>query len=236
MKRQRIILVIFLIVHGLVSSQNDNKSFIYAGRFVYRGFDIIMQDYAYLFREDGSFCDTLDEKDWQTKVSGYYKQPNKNTIILNYLDQEDESDTISIKRHKDGEKAYLGSIPVFKLKPTDYIPLGFYMLETSYSSGGMGTGTAYVGHFENEGYLFKSDYTFQVNGESTTMLIGSAVGGSENSREIGKGTYVLKDGLLQLRFDDGRSEEHNFFCDLTARENSIAIIDGSVYYYKKIKE
>ncbi len=216
-------------------NQND---VVYAGRNFTWGTNMGSYDLAILLRGDGTFCKTLETPDWQTKIEGRHsKVPNG--ILLEYLDKATENDTIFIEKDPtDGyEHVNYGGAQMMKMGIPNTVPEGFYEYSSASSSGGMGTGTIYVGTLFNEGYNFYSNGTFDTNSSGGLVVSGGKVGGGSSSENSGKGSFTIKNGLLTLVHTDGKIEKNSFFYTEQNEDGTFTVaMNGSLFFAGQPKE
>lgn len=169
------------------SQAANNKDVVYAGRSFTWGMNMGSYDLTILLRADGTFCEDLEEPDWQTKITGHYKKI-KEGIYLDYLDKSVENDTISFENDDNGDHTiYYGGAQMVKMLVPNKIPAGYYNYTSASSSGGMGTGMIYVGTSQYEGYNFYDNGTFDRASSGDVMVSGENIGGGSNSESEGKG-------------------------------------------------
>ncbi len=229
----RTLALLYLAITPHLNAQKTNTDFVYAGVGIKFIMEMARVDYTILFRADGTFCEDLEENDWQTRVNGYYTE-NSKYIIMEYLDKTIENDTIFF----DGDKLmaeYYGT-QVIRMKPPNKVPAGYYNFSSSASSGGMGTGMAYVGTQHYEGLNFYDNGTFNKSTSGAVIVSGSNVAGGTASDKTQKGKYTIKNGLLTLLYDDGRVEKNSFFYDSSEVNNFMVVIGGDIYFYGEKEE
>ncbi len=214
-------------------SQKLKTDVVYGGRGFTWGLQMSSYDLVVLFRSDGTFCNRLEDTDWQTKIDGRYKRTN-DKIVMEYLDGAEENDTIFFKRSKKGNRLifYKGAQMV-KMKIANTIPEGFYEFSKASSSGGMGTGSVYVGTQKNKGYNFYKNGTFDRSSSSGVFLSGKNVGGGSGSESSGKGKYTMEQGLLTLKYDDGTITKSSFFYSRPDDGDEgvfMTAINGSIFF------
>lgn len=182
-------------------------------------------DEVYLFRKDKTFTDQLNKKDWKTAVRGKYEIKGSE-VYLTYTNGKKENFTITKGGNLDA-----GTYVLFKMELDNSVPKGTYKFKFMSSSGGMATGTTYVGTSTNKTLDFDGNGNFSTDRQSTTMISGDNIGGGTNTKSDGKGKYTLKDGTLTLNYENGTSTTHSFFASLgSERDKTMAVIDGSFYF------
>ncbi|MBS9460986.1 hypothetical protein KIM67_01090 [Flagellimonas sp. 389] len=220
--------ILYLVAIPHLNAQSTNTDFVYAGV----GIRFVMQmervDYTILFRKDGTFCEDLHEKDWQTKVNGRYKE-TESEIIMEYVDNTIENDTITFEDNKLIGDFY--GTQVIRMEPPNKVPSGYYSFSSTSSSGGMGTGMAYVGTQHYEGFNFYDDGTFNKSTSGAVIVSGNNVAGGTSSDNAEKGKYTIKNGLLTLSYDNGKVEKSSFFYDSSETDDFMVVIDGYIYFY-----
>jgi hypothetical protein len=182
-------------------------------------------DNAFLFRPDGTFTDKLDKADWKTRVDGSYSVAGKN-VTLKFAKS---GRTHQYKLDADGDIDAGGYSLVHQ--PTDSsIPAGVYEFSKMTSSGGGSSAMAYVGTGSDNTLRFDGKGHFSNNKASATAVIGN-VGGGSSRKSSGQGTYIINKGLLTLKFDNGKTETHSFFCR-PGYKPIMAVIDGAIFFVK----
>ena len=232
-------IVLLLLFVNLSHSQKFQKDVVYGGRGFIWGLHMSSYDLVVLLRSDGTFCEHLEDIDWQTKIDGRYKKFN-DKIVMDYLDSAEENDTIFFERDEVGDEIIsYGGAQMVKMAIANTIPEGFYKFSKASSSGGMGTGLAYVGTQSNEGYNFYKDGTFDRSSSSGVFLSGKNVGGGSGSESSGKGKYSIKQGLLTLNYNDGTIAKSSFFYSRPDNGDKgvfMAAINGFIFFSGKEEE
>lgn len=204
-----------------------NTDFVYAGV----GIKFVMQmeriDYVFLFRKDGTFCKNLDEPDWQTLVDGRYRMTKKH-IIMEYLKKAKKNDTIFLNNNRISSDNY--GTKLVRLKVPNEVPEGYYRFSSASSSGGMGTGVAYVGTQREKGLRFYNDGRFNESVSNTVVVSGGNVAGGTSGDNEAMGTYTIENGLLTLNYDDGRVEKNSFFYESSKAREPMVVINGDIYF------
>ncbi len=207
------------------------ETLVYAGRSFTWGMNMGSYDLVVLLRPDGTFCEDLEEPDWQTKITGNYRKI-KEGYFLEYIDKTIENDTITFEKDTEGyEFIYYGGAQMVKMEVGNKVPAGYYRFSSASSSGGMGTGMIYVGTQHHEGYNFYDDGTFDRSSSGGVMVSGDNIGGGSSSDSAAKGKYTIKNGLLTLTNDDGTVEKHSFFYQNNGEKEFLVAIDGSIFFY-----
>ncbi|QLG44764.1 hypothetical protein [Costertonia aggregata] len=222
-----------VILYGAtVTSQVSSSDVVYGGKSFTWGVSMGSYDHVVLFRKNGTFCESLEEQDWQTKVTGHYKKV-KDKILMEYLDSSEENDTIFFETDEEGyESIYYAGAQMVKMIVPNTVPKGYYDFSSASSSGGMGTGLVYVGTQSYEGYNFYDNGTFDRKASGGVMVSGNNVAGGTSSDSSGKGKYTIKNGLLTLYYDNGQIEKNSFFYEkITDGEISMVAINGSIFFY-----
>ena len=229
---QTIQVFVFLSISVSIHSQSFfKKDVVYSGRNFTWGMNKGSYDLTVLLRTDGTFCEDLEEPDWQTKVTGHYKKIPQG-VFLKYVDNSIENDTIFFEKDEDGyESVSYGGAQMVKMEIPNSVPPGYYSFSRATSSGGMGTGTIYVGTSSYEGYNFYENGTFDRSSSGGVVVSDSHVGGGSSSENSGKGKYTIKNGLLTLTYNDGTIEKHSFFYDNDGGKEFMVAIDGSIFFY-----
>ncbi|MNK34403.1 hypothetical protein D3C87_529090 [compost metagenome] len=182
-------------------------------------------DEVFLFRKDKTFTDQLNKKDWKTAVRGKY-QIKGSELFLTYTNGDKDNFTITKGGNLDA-----GTYVLFKMDLDNSVPKGSYHFKFINGSGGMATGTTYIGTSTKRTLNFDGAGNFNTDRRSTTVIAGDNIGGGTNAKSDGKGKYVLKDGALTLNYDHGETTIHSFFASAGDGKNkAMAVIDGSFYF------
>ncbi|RYG17631.1 MAG: hypothetical protein EOO07_10665 [Chitinophagaceae bacterium] len=182
-------------------------------------------DEVFLFRKDKTFTDQLNKKDWKTAVRGKYEIKGSEILLL-YSNGDKDQYTITKGGNLDA-----GTFVLFKMDLDNSVPKGSYKFKFINGSGGMATGTAYVGTSTRKELNFDGNGNFTTERQSTTVIAGDNIGGGSNAESDGKGKYTLKDGALTLNYDNGTKTTHSFFASAGDEKNkAMAVIDGSFYF------
>lgn len=212
-----------------LGQQGENDR-VYAGRNFTWGMNMGSFDLAILLREDGTFCETLDAPDWQTKIEGRHSKV-KDGILLEYLDEATANDTIFIeKRITDGaESINYGGAEMAKMIIPNVVPEGYYKYNSTGSSRGMGTALANIGTPRDKGIHFYTNGSF-VRDFSGDALVGGINSGGKDGKNSGTATYTLQNGVLTLIHADGKTEKSSFFHnEPDANGTFTAALNGSIY-------
>lgn len=177
------------------------------------------RDISVLFRPDGTFNDVLERADWKTNVSGKY-EISGGKVTLKYAKG---SSVYVIK----GNSLFGYGYQMDKVQGNT-IPAGYYSFISAMGGGGGASGP-YVGATSRRGLNFDGKGHFSNSRLSTTAIAGENVGGGSTNSASGSGTYKINQGALTLTFNDGRTEQHSFFCDLNLKTR-MAVVDGSIYF------
>lgn len=182
-------------------------------------------DVVILLRKDKTFSDQLSKKEWKTAVRGKY-EINGSELRLLYSNGDKDEYTITKNGNLDG-----GTYVLFKMNLDNSVPKGTYTFKFISGSGGIATGTTYIGSSSRRALNFDGAGNFTTDKQSTTVISGDNIGGGSNSKSDGKGKYVLKDGTLTLNYDNGNTTTHSFFASAADGKNkAMAVIDGSFYF------
>lgn len=182
-------------------------------------------DEVFLFRKDKTFTDQLNKKDWKTAVRGKYEIKGSE-LYLTYTNGDKDNFTITKGGNLDA-----GTFVLFKMELDNSVPKGSYRFKFINGSGGIATGTTYVGTSTNQTLNFDGAGNFDTDRQSTTVIAGDNIGGGTNTNSDGKGKYTLKDGTLTLNYDNGSTTTHSFFASAGDEKNkAMAVIDGSFYF------
>lgn len=182
-------------------------------------------DEVFLFRKDKTFTDQLDKKDWKTAVRGKYEIKGAEIYLL-YANGDKDQFTITKGGNLDA-----GTYVLFKMDLDNSVPKGSYKFKFINGSGGMATGTTYVGTSTQKELNFDGTGNFTTDRQSTTVISGNNIGGGTNTKSDGKGKYTVKDGTLTLIYDNGNNTTHSFFASAgNGKNKAMAVIDGSFYF------
>lgn len=180
-------------------------------------------DNVILFRPDGTFNHQLEKPDWKTRVTGKYTIEGQN-VLLQYNGGSKDKFILEADGDLDA-----GSYSLLKLDTYNSIPPGYYGFTSSSSSGGGATGMIFVGTSGKRGLYFDGKGNFTSNRSSATMVSGEGIGGGGSSKDSGAGTYIISNGILTLKYNNGHTEMHSFFS--RPREKPImAVVDGNIYF------
>lgn len=177
-----------------------------------------------LFRPDGTFNDDLRRQDWHNYVAGKYDITGKKIQLLhsngkkNTMEFDENGNVLS------------GGFSLLKLNTFNAIPEGMYKHQSASGSGG--NGSTYVGVFHNADIYFDGNGNFGNNKASSTVISGTDVGGGGSTSAKGRGKYTIDNGVLTLKYDNGHTEKHSFFCN-TVQKPVMAVIDGDIYFLDK---
>jgi len=225
-----ILQTLFLLTITLSSSCQSSTTFpgVYAGvRLSINplGGGMNRTDEVILFRKDKTFTDQLDKKEWKTAVRGKYEIKGSE-VYLYYTKGSKDNFTITKGGNLDA-----GSYTMFKMDLDNKVPKGSFLFKFVNGSGGIATGTTYVGSSSRRELNFDGAGNFTTDRQSTTVVAGDNIGGGTNSKSDGRGKYAIKDGVLTLRYDNGTTTTHSFFASLgDAKNKTMAVIDGSFYF------
>ena len=183
-------------------------------------------DIVILFRKDKTFTDQLEKKDWKTAVRGNYKVTGS-SVELTFKNGEKTTYKISRNGLLEG-----GGYVLFQMELDNSVPKGAYKFKFISGSGGIATGTTYVGTSSSRELNFDGAGNFSTDRQSTTLISGDNIGGGANSKSDGQGKYTLKEGTLTLKYDNGKTTTHSFFASAGdgKKNKPMAVIDGSFYF------
>jgi len=182
-------------------------------------------DVVIWLRKDKTFTDELEKKDWKTAVRGKYEIKGAELYLM-YNNGDKDEYTITKNGNLDG-----GTYTLFKMELDNSVPKGAYEFKFISGSGGIATGTTYVGSSTNKELYFDGTGNFTTDRQSTTIIAGDNIGGGTNAKSDGKGKYTLKDGTLTLHYENGNTTTHSFFASAgDGKSKPMAVIDGSFYF------
>lgn len=231
----RILQLLFFFTTAISTSCQSSNDFngVYAGVKLSLnplGGGMNRSDEVFLFRKDKTFTDQLDKKDWKTAVRGTY-QIKGSELLLSYTNGDKDNFTITKGGNLDA-----GTYVLFKMNLDNSIPKGAYHFKFINGSGGMSTGTTYVGTSTKKTIDFDGKGNFNTDRQSTTLIAGDHIGGGTNTNSDAKGTYTLKDGSLTLKYENGNTSTHSFFASAAdGKSKAMAVIDGSFYFMEDEK-
>lgn len=231
-----IIQLLFFITTTLSSSCKSSNDFsgVYAGVKLSLnplGGGMNRTDEVFLFRKDKTFTDQLNKPDWKTAVRGKYEIKGSE-LYLTYTNGDKDNYTITKGGNLDA-----GTFVLFKMDLDNSVPKGAYQFKFINGSGGIATGTTYVGTSSRRTLDFDGNGNFSTERQSTTVIAGDNIGGGTNTNSDAKGKYTLKDGTLTLNYDNGKSTTHSFFASaVDGKSKAMAVIDGSFYFMEDEKE
>lgn len=222
------ILILFTAVFSSACQSSTSFAGVYAGVKLSLnplGGGMNRTDKVILFRKDKTFTDELDKKDWKTAVRGRYEIKGSD-LILRYTNGDKDEYTITKAGNLDG-----GNYVMFKMNLDNSVPKGTYVFKFISGSGGIATGTTYVGTSTRENLSFDGAGNFTTDRQSNTVIAGNNIGGGTNANSDGSGKYSVKDGILILKYSDGKTTTHSFFASAASgKSKAMAVIDGSFYF------
>ncbi len=228
----RILLSFTLLAFTACSSLgNQNPDGVYAGVALFPGINGAMDlmTYTYYFRPDGTFSSELDKPDWKTRTDGNYHLEGSKLIMKEAKDKH--PDTLDIK--PDGSLD-MGSTVLNKFKMVSSLPPKRFYNKSASSVGGIGTGMVYVGAFSNSHLAFDGKGHFSHSRFSTVAVSGDNIGGGSNNAAGGDGEADIKDGVLTLKYKDGKQETKTFF--YAEKPEVMALVNGDFYFEDDGKE
>jgi hypothetical protein len=168
--------VTFFTISLFSSCQNKNSiNGAYAGSYFLNNVSGMQRyDISYYFRNDGTYCDGLGNKDWQTRVSGKYSVKG-DKVVLSY--GEGRSRTITIL--KDGD-LFSSPYRLFKLDAVSNVPVISLKHISAQSMGGIGTEMVYTGAVNHNYITFDGKKNFTHSGFRGTLIAGENVGGGSS--------------------------------------------------------
>ncbi len=236
MKRFYLLCFIYSFTMHTSCSQSSGITGVYAGIELtvsgFAGGGMDRNDIAIYLRGDGSFTDKLGEADWKTAKKGTYTISGKKVTFRFASGKKDKTYTLTSEGNLNA-----GSFVLFKMVEQNTIPPGLYKYNHTSGSGGIGTNVPYVGSSRNHSLYFDGKGNFTTNSSNTSMVAGDNMGGGSTKKSEGEGTYVLKQGVLTLRFNSGTISTHSCFARKSDKlEKTMAVIDGKFYFEREEKE
>ncbi|GGH66991.1 hypothetical protein HNQ91_001752 [Filimonas zeae] len=223
-------LCVALLLSAIARAQSKTLNGVYAGvrvtPGVVMGGGMTREDVVVYFRPDGSFTYDLHKADWQTRSDGKYTIQGNN-LTLNY---QVHNRTIRYKLDKDGDIDADGCT-LLKMPVDGSVPKGYFKFSIINSSGGGSSPVTYVGAAKDQGLLFDGKGGFSSNSASATVISGNGVGGGSSRESSGKGTYTIHKGVLSLKYENGKTAVHSFFC--RPGDPVMAVIDGNIYFMEE---
>lgn len=227
------IIIMFVLSFGFqVYGQEANPDVVFAGRNFTWGLNMSSFDLAILLRENGTFCESLDAPDWQTKVDGRYEKV-KDGILLEYMDNTMDNDTIFIEKDSsDGYEdiSYSGA-QMIKMRLPNSIPEGYYEYKGASRAGGIGAGMVFVETQQYDGIHFYANGTFDRNSSGGVAVRGSSIGGGTGSDKDTSGTYTIEKGVLTLVNTDGEVAKNSFFYSEPDDDETFTVaMNGTLFF------
>lgn len=187
------------------------------------------EDIVIYFRPDGTYTYDLHKPDWQTLTDGRYTINGKAITLT----QANNKRTTNYKLDDDGD-IDAGGCTLLKQHIDGSVPKGYYEFNKISSSGGGSSGMVYVGSSQNKGLYFDGAGNFSSKSASATVVSGEGIGGGSSRDNTGKGTYTINKGVLTLKYDNGKTVVHSFFC--RPGDPVIAVVDGNLYFMEDEKK
>lgn len=187
-------------------------------------------DRVILFRPDGTFNVNLRKADWQTAVTGRYSMAG-DKVTLQFSSGAKEEMTME----KDGDlraSGNTGSYGMLRMATFNSVPPGFYKFSNVSSTGGGASGQVFVGSSSSVGLYFDGKGNFSRQASGATMVVGNDVGGGTSHKDVESGSYNIQNGVLHLRYGNGKTETHSFFCRPTEKP-LMAAINGRIYFMEE---
>ncbi len=228
----RILLSFILLAFTACSSLgNKDPDGVYAGVALFPGMNGAMDliTYTYYFRPDGTFSTELDKPDWKTRTDGNYQLQGSKLIMKEIKDKH--PDTLTVK--PDGSLD-MGSTVLNKFRMVSSLPAKRFYNKSASSAGGIGTGMVYVGSFSDNHLAFDGKGHFSHSRFSTVAVTGDNIGGGSNGASGGDGDADIKDGVLTMRYKNGKQETKTFF--YAEKPETMALVNGDFYFEDDGKE
>lgn len=195
------------------------------------GGGMLRDDVTILFRKDGTFTEKLKEADWQTRVDGKYVKKGSE-LELSYEGRDKKK---TFKVNSNGTLTTHSGHILIKMDDSEVIP-GNYRFTYASSSGGVGTGQAYIGASGGQNIFFDGKGKFTRDGYGGVVIAGDGVGGGTSRKDDETaGTYTLENGLLTMKNSDGSTEKHSFFVSNTGK-SVMAVLDGKIFFRESDEE
>lgn len=224
-----------LFMTGIAAAQRKTLDGVYAGLqvslSVTPGGAMGRSDNTYLFRPDGTFNHLMNKPDWKTRVTGNYEINGQN-ITLHYT--TGKGGISKFKFTKDGEDIDAGSYNLLHMAEANRVPAGTYEFHMMNSMGGGSSGMVYVGAAADKNLYFDGKGHFTNNSSSASVVSGANVGGGSHSSSGGQGSYQIKDGVLVLTYNNGKTETHSFF-SRPSEKPIMAVVDGNIFFMEDDK-
>ncbi len=231
--------LLLVIAPFSILAQAFSKDRVYGGlTHVYTLNGFSRSEEVYYFRTDGTFVDDLSAENWQDKINGTYRLLGQ-SIILKYNYEEQLIDTLDFDDEM-SDVLWSGGTQLIEMLIPNKLPIGYYEYSNASSFGGMGTGTVYVGSQFFESLFILDDTRFTRDISSGVVISGSNVGGGVSNDDQTQGTYTIKDGLLTLKYDNGKLEKTSLFYskEMLSNPNEVFMVafDGSISFYKTMEK
>ncbi|GAA4335844.1 hypothetical protein GCM10023149_44120 [Mucilaginibacter gynuensis] len=232
MKKNKVLLVCLFVINAVwATAQAQKLDGVYVGAQLYstpyNGMQI--ENIAVYFRNDGTYTDKLNIKNWKTNVTGKYTISNG--IVQFTFDK-------AIKKYKLSANGNLESTSgikhtLHKVKNVTTLAAAVYEMKSASNSGGMGTGMPNVGAFSSDYLYFDGKGNFSTDHSGVVGIggdvAGGTIGGKTNTNSKTRGTYKLSPGEITLTFSNGTVNKHSFFYSPPNEEDMI-ILDGNFYF------
>ncbi|WP_207534749.1 hypothetical protein [Desertivirga arenae] len=233
MKNTRSLLLILFVAFGLQAAAQQLNG-VYVGAELYTTpFDgMQLNQLVFYFRNDGTFTDKLDQKNWRSDVGGNY-------IVKNgFVDMKfkNEPRTLRYSLNRDGSLGSTAGVKhaLHKVKRISSLPRSSYEKRSASSTGGMGTAMPNVFTSSTDFLYFDGKGKFTSDRNSVTSIGGDVNGGTiggkfENGKNAVSGSYKLEDGNITFTFGNGKVSKHSFFYSPPDEEDLI-LLDGEFYF------
>jgi hypothetical protein len=225
--------LILILATATANAQPKKITGVYAGIEIMpsavMGGGMSRSDEALLLRPDGTFNNDLGKPDWQERITGTYTVSG-NQLSLRF------SKNNKVITHKFDEDGNLdaGGYNLIKQPVDNSVPKGYFKFSRMNSSGGGSSGMVYAGSAQDKNLYFDGNGNFSGSSAAATAVIGSGIGGGTSRKSSGEGTYLISKGVLTLRYNNGKTELHSFFCR-PGFDPVMAVIDGNVYFMEDEK-
>lgn len=226
---QGLILAMLGLLPGCTSPAQTSIAGAYGGSEFYTSpTGMIRNDKALFFRPDGTYCNQLNEPDWQTRIDGRYTRQGQEITLVSAKDGSVSHAGI----RNNGELSY-GGATLVKFATMNSLPAQTLEYKMAVSGGGV-SGAGRAGGQSRRLLSFDGEGHFSHSAFQGTLISGPAAGGGKVESSEGDGTYTIRNSELTLQYRDGETVRMSFF--FSSDEPVIALINGKMYYSPEGKE